>query len=51
MNDQLLLECFAEETEISWEEAVLLDIELFAQIERIKVSSKQGCLSVDPNHI
>jgi len=51
MNYQLLLECYAEGTEISWKEAGLLDIELCAQIESIKVSSKQGCIAVAPNHI
>ncbi len=51
MNYQLLLECYAAGTEISLEEASLLDIELYAQMESIKVSSKQGCISVAPNHI
>ena len=51
MNYQLLLECYAKGTEISLEEAGLLDLELYTQIESIKVSSNQGCISVAPNHI
>ncbi len=51
MNYQLLLECYAEGIEISSQEAELLDLELYSQIQSIKVSSMQGCLSLAPNHI
>ena len=51
MNHQLLFECCAEETEISGEDAGLLDLEHCAQIESFKASSKQGCISVAANHI
>lgn len=51
MNYQLLLECYSSGTEISQQEIALLDLELFSQIESIKVSSTQGCLEIAPNHI
>ena len=51
MNYQLLLECHSEGTEITQQEIELLDLELYSQIESIKVSFKQGCTEVAPNHI
>ncbi len=51
MNYQLLLECYSVGTEITKLEAELLDLELYSQIESIKVSSSQGCLQVAPDHI
>ena len=38
-------------TEITKLEAELLDLELYSQMESIKVSSSQGCLEVAPAHI
>ena len=51
MNYQLLLECHASGTKITKEEAKLLDIELYTQIESIKVSRTQGCTKSAPEHI
>jgi len=51
MNYQLLLECHAQGTEITKQEAELLDLELYSQIESIKVSRTQGCLEIAPDHI
>ena len=51
MNYQLLLECHAQGTEITKQEAELLDLELYSQIESIKVSRRQGCLEIVPDHI
>ncbi len=51
MNYQLLLECHAQGTEITFQEAELLDLELYSQIESIKVSRTQGCLEIAPDHI
>ena len=51
MNYQLLLECHAQGTKITKQEAELLDIELYSQIESIKVSRTQGCLEIAPDHI
>ncbi len=51
MNYQLLLECYAEGIEITPQEVELLEIELYSQIESIKVSSNEGCINVAPNHI
>ena len=51
MNYQMLLECHAKGVTISKDEAELLDIELYSQLESIKVSRTQGCLEVAPDHI
>lgn len=51
MNYQLLIEYHVSGTEITELEAKLLDLELYSQIESIKVSSSQGCLKVAPDHI
>ena len=51
MNYQLLLECYSKGTKIDLMEIDLLDLELLAQIESIKVSKTQGCLEVAPDHI
>ncbi|KGG16099.1 MULTISPECIES: hypothetical protein [unclassified Prochlorococcus] len=51
MNYQLLLECHAQGTQITRQEAELLDLELYSQIESIKVSRTQGCLQIAPDHI
>ncbi len=51
MNYQLLLEYYAQGTKINQKEAELLDLELYAQIESIKVSRIQGCLETAPDHI
>ncbi len=51
MNYQMLLECHAAGTEITEQEAKLLDLELDSQIESIKVSRNQGCIEVAPDHI
>ena len=51
MNYQLLLECYAEGAELTLQEVELLEIELYSQIQSIKVSSTQGCMEVAPNHI
>ncbi len=51
MNYQLLLECFSEGTEINDLEAELLELELYSQIENIKLSSYQGSLEIAPVHI
>ena len=51
MNYQLLLEFHAQGTKINQIEAELLDLELYSQIQSIKVSKKQGCLEKAPDHI
>ena len=51
MNYQMLLECHAAGTEITRQEADLLDLELYTQVESIKVSRTQGCTEVAPDHI
>tara|TARA_Y100001968_G_scaffold183133_1_gene167792 strand:- start:54237 stop:54548 length:312 start_codon:yes stop_codon:yes gene_type:complete len=51
MNYQMLLEGYAKGVTISKVEAELLDIELYAQLESIKVSRTQGCIEVAPDHI
>ena len=51
MNYQMLLECHAASTAISKQEAQLLDLELDSQLLSIKVSRKQGCLEIAPDHI
>jgi len=51
MNYQLILECYAVGTEITTQEAKLLDLELQSQIESITVCSRQGCLKIAPDHI
>ena len=51
MNYQLLLEYQAQGMEITKQEAELLDLELYSQIESIKVSRTQGCLEIAPDHI
>ncbi|WP_269623433.1 hypothetical protein [Prochlorococcus marinus] len=51
MNYQLLLEYYAEGSEITRQEAELLDLELYSQVESIKLSSSQGCIAEAPKHI
>ena len=51
MNYQLLLEFYPEGTELTRQEVEFLEIELYSQIESIKVSRTQGCIEVAPNHI
>ena len=51
MNYQLLLECYSSGTTITKLEADLLDLELYTQVEIIKVSPLQGCLEIAPDHI
>lgn len=51
MNYQLLLECYAKGAEVDNQEVNLLDLELYSQIESIKVSSSEGCLEIAPDHI
>lgn len=51
MNYQLLMECYASGSEISEDELQMLEIELYTQIESIKVSRNQGCLQIAPKHI
>ncbi|ABX09386.1 hypothetical protein [Prochlorococcus marinus] len=51
MNYQLLLEYYSSGTNFTLQEIDLLDIELYSQLESIKVSSSQGCLEVAPDHI
>tara|TARA_Y100001968_G_scaffold52688_1_gene43705 strand:- start:1587 stop:1955 length:369 start_codon:yes stop_codon:yes gene_type:complete len=51
MNYQMLLECYAKGVTISKDEAELLDIELYSQLESIKVSRTQGCIEVAPAYI
>ncbi len=51
MNYQMLLECHAAGTEITKNEAQLLDLELDSQIASIKLSRIQGCIQVAPDHI
>tara|TARA_Y100001968_G_C19296292_1_gene686807 strand:- start:287 stop:592 length:306 start_codon:yes stop_codon:yes gene_type:complete len=51
MNYQMLLECHSVGAEITEQEAALLDIELYTQIESIKVSRNQGCIEIAPDHI
>ena len=51
MNYQMLLECYSKGVRISIDEAELLDIELYSQLESIKVSRTQGCIEVAPDHI
>ena len=48
---QLLLEFHAQGTKINQTEAELLDLELYSQIQSIKVSRTQGCIEVDPDQI
>ena len=51
MNYQLLLECHSQGTEITKQEAELLDLELYSQIESIKVTRTHVCLEIAPDHI
>ena len=51
MNYQLLLEFHAQGIKINQTEAELLDLELYSQIESIKVSRTQGCIEIAPDHI
>ena len=51
MNYQMLLECHAAGTEITTQEAQILELELDSQIASIKVSRMQGCLKIAPDHI
>ncbi len=51
MNYQMFLECYASGSDITEAELQMLEIELFTQIESIKVSRTQGCLEIAPKHI
>ena len=51
MNYQMLLECYAKGMPISKTEAELLDIELYSQLESIKISKSEGCTDIAPDHI
>ena len=51
MNYQMLMECYASGSGISEDELQMLEIELYTQIESIKVSRTQGCLRIAPKHI
>ena len=51
MNYQMLIECYASGSGISEDELQMLEIELYTQIESIKVSRTQGCLQIAPKHI
>ncbi len=45
------MECYASGSAISEDELQMLEIELYTQIESIKVSRTQGCLQIAPKHI
>ena len=45
------MECHAQGTKINQTEADILDLELYAQMQSIKVSRTQGCLEIAPDHI
>ena len=45
------MECYASGSGISQDELQMLEIELYTQIESIKVSRTQGCLQIAPKHI
>ena len=47
----MLMECYASGSGISEDELQMLEIELYTQIESIKVSRTQGCLQIAPKHI
>tara|TARA_Y100001968_G_C19363081_1_gene720911 strand:+ start:613 stop:906 length:294 start_codon:yes stop_codon:yes gene_type:complete len=47
----MLLECHAAGTAITKDEAELLDLELYTQLESIKISRTQGCIEIAPDHI
>ena len=47
----MLLEYYSTGVEISNQELKMLDIELYTQIESIKVSRTQGCIEIAPKHI
>tara|TARA_B100000700_G_C14525977_1_gene615293 strand:- start:282 stop:575 length:294 start_codon:yes stop_codon:yes gene_type:complete len=47
----MLMECYASGSAISEDELQMLEIELYTQIESIKVSRTQGCLQIAPKHI
>ena len=51
MNYQMLIECYSSGSNISEDEIHMLEIELYTQIESIKVSKEQGCLKIAPKHI
>ena len=51
MNYQLLLESFAQGTELTDQEIDLLSIELETQIINLKISKSLGCLNYAPDHI
>tara|TARA_Y100001968_G_C19342234_1_gene710121 strand:- start:638 stop:922 length:285 start_codon:yes stop_codon:yes gene_type:complete len=45
------MECHAVGNHISVGEAELLDLELYTQIESIKLSRTEGCIEVAPDHV
>ena len=45
------MECYASGSDLSEDELQMLEIELYTQIESIKVSRTQGCLQIAPKHI
>ena len=51
MNYQLLIESYSSGLELNRDEIQMLEIELYAQIESIKVSRTQGCLKIAPKQI
>ena len=51
MNYQMLMECYASGSGISDDELQMLEIELYTQIESIKLYRTQGCLQIAPKHI
>ena len=51
MNYQMLLEYYSTGVALSNQELKMLDIELYTQIESIKVSRTQGCIEIAPKHI
>ena len=45
------MECYASGSEITEDKIQMVEIELYTQIESIKVSSSQCCLQIAPKHI
>ena len=51
MNYQLLIECYSTGVTFTEDELQMLEIELYTQIESIKVSRTQDCLQIAPKYI
>ena len=47
----MLMECYASGSGITEDELQMLELELYTQIESIKLSRAQGCLQIAPKHI